>query len=101
MNFRQRHLDAIAQEIPEENWFRSSVGDGTKGPRLYDWAAAPFGIAVEGGLRRWALFRRSIEKPGELAYYLCLAPVYAADLVKAAGQRWNIVRSRQARDRTR
>ncbi len=69
-----------------------SVADGTKGSRLYDWAAAQFGISVEGGLRRWVLFRRSIEKPDDLAYYLCLAPAdaTAADLGKAAGQRWSI-----------
>jgi SRSO17 transposase len=38
------------------------------------------------------LVRRSVEKPEELAYYLCLAPADATleDLVKAAGQRWNI-----------
>lgn len=92
MHLQQKRLDAIAREIQEENWFRLSVADGTKGPRLYDWAAARFGISVEGGLRRWVLFRRSIERPDELAYYLCLAPAdaTAADLVKAAGQRWNI-----------
>ena len=90
--FRQKRLDAIAKEIPSENWFRLSVADGTKGPRLYDWAAMQFGAAADGDLRQWALFRRNIEKPGELAYYLCLAPADAtmANLVKAAGQRWNV-----------
>ena len=91
VGFRQKRLDAIAKEI-SENWLRLSVADGTKGPRLYDWSAAQFGAPTAGGLRRWALFRRSIEKPDEFAYYLCLAPADAAvsDLVKAAGQRWSI-----------
>lgn len=92
MGFQQKRLDAIAKEIPETNWIRLSAADGTKGPRLYDWAAAQFGVPADGDLRRWVLFRRSLENPGELAYYLCLAPADAimTDLVKAAGQRWNI-----------
>ena len=92
VGFQQKRLDAIAKTIPEENWFRLSAADGTKGSRVYDWAATQFGAPVEGGLRRWALFRRSIEQPDEVAYYLCLVPpdVAAADLVKAAGQRWSI-----------
>lgn len=92
MGFQQKRLDAIAKEIPEGNWIRLSVADGTKGPRLYDWAAAQFGAPVDGDLRRWALFRRSLEKNEERAYYLCLAPANAmmTDLVKAAGRRWNI-----------
>lgn len=92
MGFRQKRLDAIAKEIPEANWIRLSVADGAKGPRLYDWAAAQFGAPADGDLRRWVLFRRSLEKTDELAYYLCLAPADAtlADLAKAAGQRWNI-----------
>jgi SRSO17 transposase len=88
----QRRVDAIARELAPENWHRASAGDGMKGPRLYDWAAGKFGVPTEDGLVRWLLVRRSIEKPEELAYYLCLTPVEATldDLVKAAGQRWNI-----------
>lgn len=92
MRLQQKRLDAIAKDIPKENWLRLSAADGTKGPRLYDWAAAQSDALVEGGLRRWVLFRRSIEKPNEIAYYLCLAPADAVvtNLVKAAGQRWSI-----------
>lgn len=92
VGFEQRRVDAIAREIASENWLRISAGDGMKGPRLYDWAAGEFGAPTEQGLVRWLLVRRSIEKPDELAYYLCLAPAAATleDLVKAAGQRWNI-----------
>ena len=88
----QRRVDAIARDLDPENWLRVSVGDGMKGPRLYDWAAGKFGIPTECGLVRWLLVRRSTEKPEDLAYYLCLTPVEATleDLVKAAGQRWNI-----------
>ena len=30
--------EEIAQALPAESWARLSAGDGTKGPRLYDWA---------------------------------------------------------------
>ena len=92
VGFEQRRVDAIAREIASENWLRISAGDGMKGPRLYDWASGKFGVPTEQGLVRWLLVRRSIKKPEELAYYLCLALADAVleDLVKAAGQRWSI-----------
>jgi SRSO17 transposase len=92
VELRQRRLDALAKEIPDGQWFRLSVGDGEKGPRVYDWAAASFGLPAEGGLKRWALFRRSVENPEDYAYYLCLAPAAATmrELAVAAGQRWSI-----------
>jgi SRSO17 transposase len=88
----QKRVDAIGRELAPENWLRLSAGEGMKGPRLYDWAAGQFGFSGEHGLRKWLLLRRSIEKPEELAYYLCMAPAGIAvkELVKAAGQRWNI-----------
>ena len=88
---RQR-VDAIVADKPVSEWFRHSVGNGAKGPRLYDWTAQRFGQATEDGLIHWLLARRSIEKPDEIAYYFCLAPVDAtpADLAVAAGQRWAI-----------
>ena len=98
IDFRQKRVDAIAKELPPENWVRMSAGEGMKGPRWYDWAAAVFGVPTEGGLRHWMLFRRSVDKPEELAYYLCLAPENATmkDLVEAAGQRWSIERCFEA-----
>lgn len=32
--------DAVTADAPEQAWKRLSAGDGTKGPRLYDWAMA-------------------------------------------------------------
>jgi SRSO17 transposase len=89
--FRQRRADTIAADIPSGVWFRMSVGEGAKGPRVYDWAAAKCGVAREKGLVRWLLIRRNIET-GEQAYYLCAAPkrTTAQDLVIAAGRRWAI-----------
>lgn len=38
VEFRQKRVDAIVKDIPAEEWFRMSVVDGSKGPRIYDWA---------------------------------------------------------------
>ena len=42
--------------------------------------------------RPWLLARRSIAKPGELAYYVCFGPAGTAleELVRVAGTRWAI-----------
>lgn len=88
----QQRVDIIAEEIPQDAWLRLSVADGTKGPRLYDWAAGRYGAGTDQGLVRWLLIRRNIEKPTERAYYLCTAlpEATAQDLAIAAGQRWSI-----------
>jgi SRSO17 transposase len=92
VGFSQKRVDAIGRELAVENWHRLSAGDRTKGPRLYDWAGGQFGAPTEQGLTKWLLLRRSVEKPEELAYYLCLAPADATldGLARAAGQRWSI-----------
>lgn len=92
VKFEQRRVDQIARTTPAQSWSRPSVGDGAKGPRVYDWAAARCGTPTEGGLVRWLLVRRSVAGPTEYAYYLCLAPAGATprDLAIAAGQRWAI-----------
>jgi len=92
VEFRQQRVDAIARTTPAQAWQRLSVGDGAKGPRVYDWAATEFGAAAEGGLVHWLLIRRSVTDPDDLAYYLCLAPQTASanDLAQAAGGRWAI-----------
>lgn len=88
VEFKQKRLATIAKDIPAGHWHRLNVGEGSKGQRIYDRVAAASGVSAEGGLRRWVLFRRGIEKPEECAYYLCLAPVDVTirELVEAARQ---------------
>ncbi len=91
VGLEQKRVDQIAGDIPEKAWFRMSIADGSKGPRLCDWAASTFGLPTEAGLVRWLLVRRHIQT-GEHAYYFCTAPpgATARDLAIAAGQRWAI-----------
>ena len=92
VGFRQRRVDRLAGELPASAWRRLSVGEGSKGPREYDWAAGRLGGERPRGLARWVLVRRGIAEPTERAYYLCLAPPGASgeDLAVAAGRRWSI-----------
>ena len=91
MNLAQQRVDEIAADIPSQSWFRMSIAEGAKGPRVYDWAAAKWGVRTEAGLTRWLLIRRNIQTQ-ELAYYFCAAcaDATARDLAIAAGQRWAI-----------
>lgn len=92
VNFKQVRIDEIVKEKADKAWIRHSVGAGAKGERLYDWLSWRVGPEDESGCHRYALARRSVEKPDEYAYYFCYAPkdTSAQELAEAAGKRWNI-----------
>lgn len=77
---------------PEEGWKRLSAGDGSKGPRLYDWARLPLNPPMQEGFERWLLVRRSIEDPEGLTAYTVFAPENTTleALAGAAGSRWRV-----------
>ncbi len=91
--------DVLAAHAPKEAWKRRSCGQGAKGPRLFDWAAASLPCdedTTPAGWSRWLLARRSPARNAkgehELAYYLCAAPAATTDeeLIRVAGSRWAI-----------
>ena len=101
VRLKQQRVDRIAQNIAPEDWQRISVAQGSKGPRVYDWAGGRLGVPTETGLVNWLLIRRDVTsggditsggEPHEYAYYLCAAPPDATlqNLAIAAGQRWEI-----------
>jgi SRSO17 transposase len=92
--FHQLRMDELIRGLGEDSWSRLSCGEGSKGPRHYDWARARLNCPVEGW-ERWALSRRSIADPEELAYYLVFAPQGTSldEVVRAAGRRWTIEES--------
>ena len=91
MRLHQQRVDEIAAGLPSKAWFRMSIGEGAKGPRMCAWAALKFGTPTEKGLVRWLLVRRSVQTQ-EHAYYLCAASkkTTVRDLAMAAGRRWAI-----------
>ena len=96
-------IDFAIAQAPEDAWERHSCGAGAKGPRVYDWAAATLPTiddfdGDEPTHDRWALARRSLARPDEIAYYLACAPAGpgTAELVRIAGTRWAIEEAFQA-----
>lgn len=89
---RQASAQAAVARVPADAWTRLSAGDGSQGPRWYDWAWIPLAGDCPPGWGRWLLARRSLSDPRELAYYRVFAPVGAplAEAVRAAGSRWVI-----------
>jgi len=93
--------DAIVSKLPRRAWQRLSAGDGSKGPRFYDWAwvgiDAHNDAAAKHPGQRWLLIRRN-NSTGELAYHRCYAPkpVPLRELVRVAGRRWTVEESFQA-----
>ncbi|MFL5253871.1 MAG: IS701 family transposase, partial [Rhodopila sp.] len=92
--------EAIARGLKPSAGRRLSAGDGTKGPRLYDWAyleladldAAEFGGASDADLwTRGLLIRRSLDD-GEMAYFSTWCPAGATieTLVAVEGHRWAV-----------
>jgi SRSO17 transposase len=92
--------EEIAQELPPSAWARLSAGEGSKGPRLYDWAyleLADLEAADEDGpgnpglWTRGLLIRRSLVD-GERAYFTtwCRAGTPIETLVNIEGHRWAI-----------
>jgi len=90
--------DALTAHAPDQAWKRRSCGNGSKGPRVYDWAAAtlPADGTEPPGWSRYLLVRRSLTPNGkgelELAYYLCAAVAGTEDeeLIRVAGARWAV-----------
>jgi hypothetical protein len=82
----------IAGLLDESCWHRTSAGDGSKGPRLFDWACVPLARWPEPDWRHWLLLRRSPGDAKELAYYVCYAPrrTKFEELIEVAGSRWSV-----------
>jgi SRSO17 transposase len=86
-----RRADELAALVPAPGWQRLSCADGSKGPRLYDWA-----LIGTASPRHHLLVRRSLH-PGEkgdleLAFFLCYSPrpVTLPELAAVAGARWAV-----------
>jgi SRSO17 transposase len=91
VGWEQQRIDAVMRGLNASDWIRLSCGEGTKGPRVYDWARVELNTPV-AGWTRWALCRRSLAEPEDLAYYLVFVPdaTSLAAIVQAAGSRWQI-----------
>ena len=89
----------IAQSLEPDQWQRLSSGEGTKGPRLHDWAyleladldASEYNETKSGRWTRGLLIRRNISN-GDLTFFTtwCPAGTDIQTLVTVEGHRWAI-----------
>lgn len=85
--------DEVVASWPAERWQRLSAGEGSQGPRFYDWAWQSLDFRwTEPGWKQWLLARRSLSDPTEIAYYFVFAPeaVTLEQVVRTAGSRWQV-----------
>ena len=91
---RQQPVGLLAALLPPDAWVVLSAGEGSKGPRLYEWAwlQLPEQPETVNQRARWLLIRRSVSDPSKRAYYRAAGPTTTtlADLVRVAGSRWKI-----------
>ncbi len=84
----------VAALLPAEAWVVLSAGEGSQGPRLYEWAWLELPEEREAASDRgsWLLIRRSLSNPSKRAYYRVSGPAGTtlAEAVRAAGSRWSI-----------
>jgi len=89
---RMTVAEAETLSVHEQDWQRLSMSQGTKGPRLFDWAVIPMLQRCENDDRHFLLVRRCVDDPSEKAYYFVFAPLGTTlvEMVQAIGQRWKI-----------
>jgi SRSO17 transposase len=82
----------LIQSIAAEEWVCLSAGEGSQGPRYYDWTWLRLPYASRAGCAHWLVARRSLRTPQAVAYYHADAPATSSltELVHIAGSRWAI-----------
>jgi SRSO17 transposase len=91
---RQQPVGLLAALLPAESWVVLSAGEGSKGPRLYEWAWLQLPDETDGPQERarFLLIRRSLADPDKRAYYRVAGPAQTTlpEVVRVAGSRWKI-----------
>ncbi len=92
VGLNQYRVSDILASLPKKGWVRMSAGDGSKGPRMYDWLLLETNPPLRKGWKRWLLVRRSVNDPQEIKAHVACAPAQTelSELVRIAGVRWAI-----------
>jgi SRSO17 transposase len=92
LGVRRLEVQELPALLPPDAWQTLSMSEGTKGPRLFDWACLP--IWHQGGEDGWhsVLLRRPLSPDADPTYYLVFAPpsTSLSAKVSALGGRWRI-----------
>jgi hypothetical protein len=95
---RQRPARDLIAAAPASAWERLSCGDGSKGPRRYDWLRIPINHPHDARWQRWLVARRGLTNPDDprsIASFLVFAPAETslATLAAVIGERWGSERA--------
>jgi SRSO17 transposase len=91
-DFRTHTVEDLAAGLSVDQWRRLPAGQGSKGPRLYDWARLRLFRLQSPPWDHWLLIRRSISDPTDMAFYVTFGPheTELKELAAVAGLRWTI-----------
>jgi SRSO17 transposase len=92
---QSQSVGLVAALLPPDAWTVLSAGEGSHGPRLYEWAWLSLSVepaAEARGCGSWLLIRRSLSDPSRRAYYRVSGPAATTlqEAVQVAGRRWSI-----------
>jgi SRSO17 transposase len=91
---RRRRVDEVVAALPATAWRRVVVGEGSQGPRLYEYAEVPVWFCEDElpGPPERLLVRRSLGQSAELKYHRASAPMVVPldKLAQVRGSRWTI-----------
>ena len=89
---RMTVAEAEARFIEPADWQRLSMGEGTKGPRWFDWVCLPILDHCEDDKQHWLLIRRLLTDPNKKVYYVVFGPIGTTltEMVEAISARWRI-----------
>jgi SRSO17 transposase len=89
---QQVAAQTLVDDLPAAVWSRLSAGDGSQGPRWYDWVCFALPYDQPPGRAQWLLVRRSVSDPTQRAYYRVAGPAHTAvqAMVQVVGRRWAI-----------
>lgn len=96
LGFGQKRVKTLKKEISADAWQTLNVAAGSKGPRVFDWAALKINHPYDArAWQRFVLLRRSRSKPEEITAYLVFGPAATTleEMARIAARRWAIEES--------
>lgn len=84
--------DCVQLMDATQGFQRVSMGEGTKGARVFDWACSPISHRGINDQQHWVLIRRSVVDPTHVTFYLVYGPIGTTlqQMVRVVGTRWKI-----------
>lgn len=89
---RRLEVREVPALLPPSAWSRLSMSQGTKGPRLFDWACVPIWHRGQDDGWHSLLIRRPLDPKEDPTFYLVFAAPLTSLLTKVStlGNRWRI-----------